>query len=89
MKLHSIRKGKVMKTVFCLLLIILLSISAPFDVYAGELEEAELRLKNVELESQLLHVGQQLLRYKAKEIQARINYLKSKAEIKNEEEKQR
>jgi len=46
-------------------------------LYAGELEEAQLQMKNIELEYQLLQARQQVLQYQAKELQIKIATLKA------------
>ena len=47
--------------------------------WAGELEEAQLQLQNINLEFQLLQTRQQVLQYQAKELQIKIAALKAKA----------
>ncbi len=48
-------------------------------VWAGELEEAQLQMKNIKLEFQLFEARQQILKYQAKELQVKIAALKAKA----------
>lgn len=43
--------------------------------YAGELEEAQLKLDNIKMEFQLLQTRQQLLQFEAKELQEKITSL--------------
>ena len=70
------------------LLLVTIGLSLMSSVaFAGELIHGKLLMKNIRLELQLLNTRAEVLRYQARDVQARIDELEAKTEKKIEKPK--